>query len=183
MPSSTARGFPYPLGTDPLSQGDDAIHSLASYLDANVPKYGDATDPNYCRVYRSLTTSVPNAGTATMTWDQESWNPTGMHSLGTAPTRITIGVAGKYLIVASVGFASNATGYRSVVVLLNGTTALQRSTSQAASGASHVQPCSVEAQLAVGDYIEITAGQNSGAALNTNGGTDQTSLSVRRFAA
>jgi|SRR5215471_1582865 len=183
MPSSTARGFPYPLGTDPLSQGDDAIHSLASYLDANVPKYGDATDPNYCRVYRSLTTSVPNAGTAVLTWDQESWNPTGMHSIATNPTRVTIGVAGKYLIVASVGFTSNATGYRQTVIQINGSTALGRTNLQAANGATHIQTTTVEAQLNVGDYIEVNAGQNSGAALTTLGGTDITSLSVRRFGA
>lgn len=30
----TAKGFRYPAGTDPLSQGDDAIHNLASDVDA-----------------------------------------------------------------------------------------------------------------------------------------------------
>jgi len=182
MPSSTARGFPYPLSTDPLSQGAVAIQNLASYLDSYVPKYGDAPDPNMAKVYRSLTTSIPNGGTATMTWDQVVWNPTGMYA-GANPTRLTVpaGAAGKYLLVCSVGFSVNATGYRAVVLLLNGTTALGRSTQQAANGATHVAGLAAETQLAVGDYVEVTGGQNSGAALNTTGGVDMTWLSARRI--
>lgn len=34
MPANTANGFPYPLGTDRVMDGDDAIHSLASAVDA-----------------------------------------------------------------------------------------------------------------------------------------------------
>jgi len=182
MPSSTARGFPYPLSTDALSAGASAIQSLASFLDSYVPKYGDAIDPNTARVFRSLTTSIPNGGTATMTWDQVSWNPTGMYA-GANPTRLTVpaGAAGKYLLACSVGFSVNATGYRAIVLLLNGTTALGRSTQQAANGATHVGGMTMEAQLNAGDYVEVTGGQNSGAALSTTGGTDMTWLSARRI--
>ena len=35
-PASTARGYPYPLGTDPVMQGDDAMHSLADALDVKA---------------------------------------------------------------------------------------------------------------------------------------------------
>jgi len=180
MPANTARGFPYPLGTDPLSQGDDAIHNLASYLDGNVPKYGDAIDPNVVKVYRSLATSIPNGGSATITWDQEVWNPTGMHSTSTNPTRLTAPVAGKYRFDAQVGYTSNATGYRSLAVTQNANP-VARSTSQAANGATHVQAVSGEVQMAAGDYLEVVVGQNSGGALNTTTGVDQTSMSMRRI--
>ena len=33
MPATTARGYPYPLGTDRVADGDDAIHSLATQID------------------------------------------------------------------------------------------------------------------------------------------------------
>jgi hypothetical protein len=33
MPANTAKGYPYPLGTDRLMDGDDAIHSLATAVD------------------------------------------------------------------------------------------------------------------------------------------------------
>lgn len=37
MPANTPNGLPYPLGTDPLAQGDDAIHALADELNKRVP--------------------------------------------------------------------------------------------------------------------------------------------------
>jgi hypothetical protein len=36
MPATTPRGLPYPLGTDPVADGDDAIHNLATALDTAV---------------------------------------------------------------------------------------------------------------------------------------------------
>jgi hypothetical protein len=37
MPSATAKGFPYPLDTDPVNQGDDSIKALADKLETAVP--------------------------------------------------------------------------------------------------------------------------------------------------
>ena len=36
MPAQTPNGYPYPLGTDAVSQGDDAIKALADTLDARM---------------------------------------------------------------------------------------------------------------------------------------------------
>jgi hypothetical protein len=36
MPATTAKGYPYPLGTDPVSDGDDAIKNLAEATDAKT---------------------------------------------------------------------------------------------------------------------------------------------------
>jgi hypothetical protein len=36
MPANTAKGYPYPLGSDRLMDGDDAIHSLASAIDSKL---------------------------------------------------------------------------------------------------------------------------------------------------
>jgi len=36
MPANTPKGFPYPLGTDRLADGDDAIHNLATAVDTKV---------------------------------------------------------------------------------------------------------------------------------------------------
>lgn len=33
MPSNTPKGYPYPLGTDRVTDGDDAIHNLATAVD------------------------------------------------------------------------------------------------------------------------------------------------------
>lgn len=36
MPANTPKGYPYPLGTDRLMDGDDVIHSLASAVDSKL---------------------------------------------------------------------------------------------------------------------------------------------------
>lgn len=36
MPATTTRGFPYPVGTDRVMDGDDAIRSLAEFTDTRV---------------------------------------------------------------------------------------------------------------------------------------------------
>jgi hypothetical protein len=36
MPENTPKGYPYPLGTDRLADGDDAIHSLATAIDTRL---------------------------------------------------------------------------------------------------------------------------------------------------
>jgi hypothetical protein len=37
MPSATPKGYPYPLNTDPVNQGDDAIKAVADKLEATAP--------------------------------------------------------------------------------------------------------------------------------------------------
>lgn len=36
MPANTAKGYPYPLGTDRLMDGDDSIHNLAEAVDSKL---------------------------------------------------------------------------------------------------------------------------------------------------
>lgn len=36
MPASTPHGYPYPLGTDRVMDGDDAIHNLATAVDTQL---------------------------------------------------------------------------------------------------------------------------------------------------
>jgi len=36
MPANTAKGYPYPLGTDRVTDGDDAIHNLAAAVDTRT---------------------------------------------------------------------------------------------------------------------------------------------------
>lgn len=36
MPANTPNGFPYPLGTDRLMDGDDSIHNLATAIDNDL---------------------------------------------------------------------------------------------------------------------------------------------------
>jgi len=51
MPAATAKGFPYPLGTDRLADGDDAIKALAEKVDTAIGVCAAGT----------ATTGVPSA--------------------------------------------------------------------------------------------------------------------------
>lgn len=43
MPSTTPKGFPYPLGTDRVMDGDDAIRNLATAVDGSVGAHAAGT--------------------------------------------------------------------------------------------------------------------------------------------
>lgn len=81
--------------------------------------------------------------------------------------KLTTLEAGWYVISAHVAFAANATGLRAVSLKLGGTTYIGASHAPAISGTSTCN-LSVSAvyYLAVGEFIQIEAYQESGGALN-----------------
>jgi hypothetical protein len=102
--------------------------------------------------------------TASSTPDIDSYDPKGWFD--NANDRIVIGQAGFYNITANVGFATNATGRRLVQIYVNGS---DRGGVQVAalSGATTILSASTNVYLAVNDYVEVFALQQSGGALNT----------------
>lgn len=90
------------------------------------------------------------------------------------PSRYTAQRAGWYEVSGAVGFASNSTGSRTCAWGLNGSIVAgghsQRISANSATTHNQVAP-SMPIEMAVGDYVELGAGQSSGAALNlTTGG-------------
>ncbi len=123
-----------------------------------------------------LTFDTASATPTTDSYDPKSW-------FDNANDRITIGQAGFYTISANVGFASNATGRRLVQIYVNGS---DRGGVQVAalSGATTILSASTNVYLAVNDYVEVFALQQSGGALNTVSVTGvYPSLSVGRIGA
>lgn len=45
MPANTPKGYPYPLGTDRVMDGDDSIHALATAVDKRQAVWGTGTVP------------------------------------------------------------------------------------------------------------------------------------------
>jgi hypothetical protein len=97
-----------------------------------------------------------------------------MHDNTTNNSRIFARTAGKYEIAAQVQFDNNATSWRQIQVRINaagsqaGGTLVAVNTQSAVNGIStSAQIVPVEAALAVGDYIELFADQNSGGNLLT----------------
>lgn len=122
-----------------------------------------------CRVYNSANISHTTSGTAqALTFNSERYDVSSMHSTSSNTGRITIPTnwAGKYSVGASVGFASNATGYRQISIRLNGTTDIVFHNTNAISGLVTRLSCSTIYEFAAGDYIEVFANQTSGGALD-----------------
>jgi hypothetical protein len=137
---------------------------------------GDATfagaNSNWlARVSATATQSLTNNATTKVTFNTasstpttDSYDPQGWFD--NANDRIVIGQAGFYTISANCGFASNATGRRLVQIFVNGA---DRGGLQVAASttATTILSTSTNVYLAVNDYVEVFATQQSGGALNT----------------
>lgn len=125
-------------------------------------------DPPACSVYNSSAVSLSNDTATVLNADTENYDNDSMHSTVTNTSRITIQTAGRYLLTAAVGFAANATGNRSIEFKLNGV-ALSGGTLLASSGSTNSTAIVLTRTLvlAAADYVEVTATQRSGGALNT----------------
>jgi hypothetical protein len=102
--------------------------------------------------------------TASGTPDIGSYDPNAWFN--NANDRIVVGQDGFYNITANVGFASNTTSRRLVLIYVNGD---QREGVQvpAASGGTTLISISTNVYLEATDYVEVHALQQSGGALNT----------------
>ena len=90
MPANTTKGYPYPLGTDRIMDGDDAIKNLAQAMDtkSGISAAGTVTIPF---------TAATTATSVTVTF------PVGRFTVApspvvtaqiTAPQNVTVSVAG-----------------------------------------------------------------------------------------
>jgi hypothetical protein len=126
-----------------------------------------------CLLFNSADYSIANNTTTVLTWNSETYDTNTFHSTSTNTSRITIpsGKAGYYLITCMVffenGSAANALRMR---VLKNGTSIYSNQETQQFQKGSVL---SVPVNLAVGDYVEIQAFQNSGATGTIYAGTTE----------
>lgn len=120
------------------------------------------------RVYHSANQSIANTTFTTLAFNSERYDNDGEHDNTTNNSRLTCKTAGKYRITANVQFASNATGYREVFFLVNGTTAIADIIQDANASFATTMSLSTTYELAVNDYVEVRVYQNSGGALNVS---------------
>jgi len=122
------------------------------------------------RLTKSGGQSITNNTGTMVTWDTETYDTDAFHSTSTNTSRITIpsGKAGYYSISATGGFSGNTTGQRYYGLYKNGTLILIFGRA-AGYSADTVLSGTAILNLAVGDYIELEAFQNSGGALNFEG--------------
>lgn len=133
------------------------------------------TSSYYAEVTNSAPLSLANATWTLITWDTETFDPSGLHSTVTNKGRINVPVTGKYFAVFQVAFNASGAGDRFVSIEKNGNGV------ESGAGATRLgvmQPGAPSAtfqgffpliwfgSLTAGDYIEAFAYQSSGGALN-----------------
>lgn len=125
-------------------------------------------DPPACSVYASSAQSVATgASGVALTANSENYDNDSMHSTSTNTSRVTAQTAGRYLCIATVQFAANATGNRRVAFVVNGTTTHESTLIPAVQAVNSVvltAPRSLV--LAASDYVEVSVWQTSGGNLN-----------------
>lgn len=127
-------------------------------------------NPPTCRVYNNAAISIPNVTTTPLTFNSERFDTDSMHSMVSNTGRITFNTAGVYVVTANISWAASAVGFRITNIRLNGATVLASTSSVVRSDGFLDVPCPTIYKFAVGDYIEVTVFQNSGAALNVSAG-------------
>lgn len=125
-----------------------------------------------CRLSDSLSISHATGTNFLFGSGTEDWDTHAFHDESSQTSRITIpaGQAGKYAMGAAVNWGADPDGMRRIILVKNGSnfpSALivsQMAVTVAAVGTG--QAIYAEAELAVGDYIEMQVLQTSGAALS-----------------
>jgi hypothetical protein len=123
-------------------------------------------------VLRTTAQSIANISTTAVSFDSEIFDE-GNQWLSAAPTRLTCGKAGTYVITGSASFAGSAAGgYRELGLRINGAVGLEMSDGMKvdSSNGTSLTVASIR-KLARDDYVELTAWQSSGGALNINANT------------
>lgn len=146
--------------TPPVAWGTDIRNNLQ--ILANPPG---------CIVSRSTAQAITTGtGTVIAFTAADLRDTDAYHDTSTNPSRMTVptGLGGLYAIQASLVFAANATGQRTISLQKNGTTALTVANDFpfANAGIATGMTQTVWALLSAGDYVEVNVFQNSGGNLN-----------------
>ena len=114
------------------------------------------------------TVSATNNTVTTIPFDTEAYDTDGFHSTVTNTSRMTIpaGKAGKYICTAKFRWDTNTTGTRFITYVINGTDTNYNNLQPFA--ASPYSTHTAVFSLAVGDYIECAAYQDSGGTRTVN---------------
>ena len=124
-------------------------------------------------VYNSSNLTISNATFTTLTFNTEKFDTDTFHSTSSNTGRMTIpsGKNGKYLIIASMAFDGNGTGFRASEIQLNGVDYLKGNWALGYAADSTVLIATTTMDLVATDYVTITVYQNSGGNLNIQGGS------------
>ena len=153
------------------SDGQSWTAAKANQLENGI---NDVSYAPAVRVYHNAAQSITTSGTPqALAFNSERYDQAGnaadtQHDTSTNNSRLTCRYAGVYSISGTAEFASNSTGFRSLLIRVNGTTFIANQSTAALSGVATPLAVETKYSLAVNDYVELVANQTSGGALNVN---------------
>ncbi len=114
--------------------------------------------------------TIATSSFVALTWDIEDVDNWQGHSTTVNPSRYTCRLAGWYELSGKVAWVANNTGQRASQWAVNGTglSGSQASISSTTAGEREYVTVTMEALLAVGDYVELWAFQDTGSGLATS---------------
>jgi len=122
------------------------------------------------RVRRDSVQTISNNTDTPINFDNEDFDTDSIHDNATNNTRLTVKLAGKYLIGGCLEWEANGNGTRRIHILKNGTTNLSHSHIATHASDEIAHAITTLASLAVDDYVELVAYQDSSGDLDVLGG-------------
>jgi hypothetical protein len=174
----------------PYVSGDVVTYQGVTYLAVN-PSTGQApptataapvvAGPSpACQAYRSTPQSIPHASGTPISLDAERFDTDNIHDVATNQDRLTCRTAGRYVITGYAFWAVSGAGAQRRLTLFSSALGGVIAGISVPPGASYdpYQAPAAILDMAVGDYVQMYAYQDSGAALNIQGGA---TLSMARI--
>lgn len=152
------------------STGATIDETMTDAWSSNLYHLGGTAGYIGCQAVSTSATSVANTTDTPVPLQGEQFDsdPNGaMHDNAVSNTRVVARTAGVYHIYAHASFASNASGYRQISVLVNGVTQMIHM-SNPISGTDTWITTSTVKLLNASDYVEVAAYQSSGGALDVS---------------
>lgn len=130
-----------------------------------------------CRVHRAAALNINTITTTPILWDAEQYDTDDFHSLAASTDRLTVPRAGVYFVRASIYYVASAAGLLRTAQIAKGGVAEYTVTNR--NGTQVCVEVSGEVECVAGDYIQINAYQDSGAALALTTGKGNTDAYIR----
>lgn len=130
--------------------------------------------------------SIPNNVATALTFTAESFDTNGMHDNVVNNSRLTVTIAGKYIIQGQITFNTSSGGAKRVEIRKNGTTVVATFKERIDDGTdtpelSIIQVHDLE-EFIVGDFVELLAFQDSGGPIDAVGQSNFTWFGMTRHA-
>lgn len=149
----------------PITYLEPGLRNPEVVINQNFDFLGTAI---YARVNHGASQSIADATHVALAFNAEREDTDTIHDGVTNNSRLTCKTAGVYVISGNAAFAANATGARGLGIRFGGSIflALNFLHNTGSAGAETILNVSTIYRLAVNQYVELTAYQSSGGALN-----------------